>query len=201
MCNRSCIYELILWMVLLTPAQAGDPSAREYEVKAGFLYNFTTFVEWSKEKQSEANEAVVIGIIGKDPFGNIFDPLKNKKVNQGHLIIKRFQGLQGQKKSADQDEDVLAPDLEVMQPCHILFVCRSERDKLATILDMVKDSHVLTVGEWDGFLEAGGILNFIMEENKVRFEINMAAAKRADLKIRSKLLRLARRLIERDNAG
>jgi hypothetical protein len=77
-----------------------------------------------------------------------------------------------------------------------LFVCHSEKQNLKEILNTVKDHYVLTVGDTEGFLEAGNIIEFVMVERKVRFEINMAAARRAKLKIRSQLLRLAEKIIE-----
>jgi Holliday junction resolvasome RuvABC DNA-binding subunit len=79
-----------------------------------------------------------------------------------------------------------------------LFICSSEQKNLKEIIDLLKDHSVLTVADMQGFLESGGIVNFVIEENKVGFEINIAAAEHAKLKIRSQLLRLAKRIVEED---
>ena len=169
--------------------QAQDDSAqnREYQVKAAFLYNFVKFVDWPKEKVADGNEPIIIGVIGKDPFGKAFDPIKNKQVKGKKVVINRFKGLEELRKSGEQ--------IKAIRKCYLLFICSSEKEKLREIINLVKDDSVLTVGEVKGFLESGGIINFLIEDKKVRFEINNAAAKQAKLKIRSKLLRLAKRVI------
>ncbi|HEX3130711.1 MAG TPA: YfiR family protein, partial [Thermoanaerobaculia bacterium] len=88
---------------------------------------------------------------------------------------------------------VQRPDsLDDLRDCHVLFVSRSERGRLPEVLAQVQGEPVLTVGDTDGFLKAGGIINFVLDENKVRFQINPEAAERSRLKISSKLLRLAK---------
>ena len=77
-----------------------------------------------------------------------------------------------------------------------MFVCSSEKENLTEIINSVKKHSVLTVGEMKGFLKSGGVINFLMEAKKVRFEINITAAKRAKLELRSKLLRLAKRVVK-----
>ena len=79
-----------------------------------------------------------------------------------------------------------------VKSCHVLFVCASEKDRLKDLLDPLRTQTILTVADVPGFLEAGGMINFIIEDNKVRFDVNAAATARAKLEIRSKLLRLAR---------
>jgi hypothetical protein len=194
---------VILTLALLTMSGAGQfraesTSSREYRIKAAFLYNFIKFVEWPKEKTADSNEPIIIGIIGKDPFGNAFEPIKDKPVKGKKLIIKRFKGFEEPKKSGEKDEPNLHPKIEALRKCYLLFICSSEKKNLGKIINSVKDHSVLTVGDMEGFLESGGIINFVMEGKKVRFEINVTAAKRAKLKIRSQLLRLAKRVIEKE---
>ena len=86
--------------------------------------------------------------------------------------------------------------VEALKKCHLLFICSSEKDNLFDIIDLVKNQSVLTVGETPGMLKAGGIINFLLEENKVRFEINLIAARQSKLTVRSQLLRLAKTVIE-----
>jgi hypothetical protein len=178
-------------------AVADSTPSQEYQVKAAFLYNFLQFVDWPEEKFADSNEPIIIGVIGNDPFGNAFEPIVSKKVKGRAVVIKRFNGLEELKKSVEKDK---LREIETLTKCHLLFICSSEQKNLKEIIDTVKDHSVLTVGEMEGFLESGGIINWFVEEKKIRFEINTAAAERAKLKIRSNLLRLAKRVVEKDAA-
>jgi len=199
---RTKAYNLIvLALVMVTgiispKARANSATSEEYQVKAAFLYNFIKFIDWPREKIADSNYTITIGIIGKDPFGNAFNPIENKHVKGKDVIIKRFKGLKELEESKEKNKSVPHQQIEEIRKCYLLFICHSEKQKLKEILNMFKDHHVLTVGDTEGFLEAGNIIEFVMVERKVRFEINMAAAKRAKLKIRSQLLRLAEKIIE-----
>jgi hypothetical protein len=78
----------------------------------------------------------------------------------------------------------------------LLFICPSEKNNINEIIDLVKNQSVLTVADTQEFLDAGGIVNFVIEDNKVRFDVNLTASEKAGLKIRSQLLRLAKRVIK-----
>jgi hypothetical protein len=200
------VYNLIVLALalLVTPCVAedrdGPAASREYRIKAGFLYNFMKFVDWPKEKVPDANTPLVIGIIGKDPFQDAFKPLQEKEAKDRKVVIQRFEGFVELEKSGKKKKDQPHPKNQDIQKCHLLFICSSEKDSLKDIMDAVKGCGVLTVGEVQGFLESGGIINFIVEEEKVRFEINVTAANQAKLQIRSQLLRLAKRVIEEEKA-
>jgi hypothetical protein len=86
--------------------------------------------------------------------------------------------------------------MEALKTCHLLFICPSEKKLLAEIIDVVKSDGVLTVGDIGEFIEAGGTISFFMEDNKIRFNINLTSAEKAGLKIRSQLLRLAKKVIK-----
>lgn len=91
--------------------------------------------------------------------------------------------------------------IEALKKCHVLFICSSEKQNLREILTLVKTSSVLTVTETEGFLEAGSMINFTMEDNKIRFEVNLTAANEAKLQVRSQLLRVARKVIKEDSSS
>jgi len=195
------VLALVLFMApFVSKVRADSTTSREYQVKAAFLYNFMNFVDWPEEKSSDGNEPMIIGVIGKDPFGDAFEPVKNKKVKGKNVVIERFKGLEELKES-NKKEFQQHPQIETIRKCHVLFICRSEEKKLKETISLVKENSILTVGDMQDFLEAGGIINFVMEDQKVRFEINVTAAKRAKLKIRSQLLRLAKRLVEEKPSG
>jgi hypothetical protein len=165
----------------LHPALA-QKAASEYEVKAAFLYNFIKFVEWPQKAFADKNAPYVIGILGNsDPFFddkaliNYLDQSVNgKSINERGLMVRRAERLLG------------------LKDCHLIFVSKSERNRVRDILNGLRGSHVLTVSEVDGFCEQGGMINFTKQGDKVRFEINPAAAEAAGLKISSKLLNVAK---------
>lgn len=175
-------------------AQGGSDSelSREYKIKAAFLYNFIKFVDWPEEKDVDPNEPIVIGIIGKDPFGDAFKPITKRQIKGRKGLISRFEGIEKLKESNEADK----PEIESLRKCHLLFICSSEKENLTEIINLVDKHSVLTVGETTNMLKAGGMINFMVEENKVHFEVNLTAAKQGNLKIRSQLLRLAKKVIE-----
>ena len=184
---------LLLTMFLGSQAKADSASSREYQVKAAFLYNFIMFVDWPQGKIANNDEPVVIGIIGDDPFDNAFDPIKNKQAESRKIVIKRFEGLEELKKSGQAQLD---KKIEAIRGCHLLFICRSEKNVVNEIINLLKDSNVLAIGDMEGFLESdGGIINFTLQDEKVRFEVDLGAARQANLKIRSQLLKLAQRVV------
>ena len=189
-------YNLVILALILVVAahttRAESEHSQEYKVKAAFLYNIINFVDWPKEKVTDGNDLITIGIIGTDPFGKTFEPLKNKQAKGKKVLIKRFVSLKESEKSDNQ--------IQAIRKCHLLFICRSEKEQLRKIINIVKDHNVLTVGDMNDFLESGGIVNFVIENQKVRFEINNNAAKQAKLNIRSKLLRLAKKVIGEDTS-
>lgn len=152
-------------------AAADEPSA-EYGVKAAFLYNFTKFVEWP----SGADRGdLVLCVFGDDPFGSGLDRLTQGERLDGRRLVVRRPAETGALKS-----------------CHVLFVSRSERARVREILASVEDAPVLTVADLDGFLDQGGMIDLVLEQNKVRFQVRQDVAERSRLKISSKLLSLAK---------
>jgi hypothetical protein len=115
------------------------------------------------------------------------------------VIIKRFEGFE-QLNESDEHDEKQHPKIETIRKCHVLFICLSEKMYIQQIIDSIQGYGVLTVGDMEGFLETGGIINFLTEEKKIRFEFNLDSAERSKLTIRSKLLRLAKRVIRQKDA-
>ena len=190
---------LTLWLFLLTATQsapADDTIVPEYQIKAAFLYNFLKFVEWPKAKIGESNEPIIVSTIGQDVFQDAFDSIKNKTLEGRKIAIKKFEGIEELQKADSKKKYRQHPQIEAIRKSHLLFICPSEKIYIADILKSVKGHNILTVADTQSFLEAGGIINLMMEEKKVRFEINMVSAKEADIQIRSQLLRLAKKVIQ-----
>jgi hypothetical protein len=171
-------------LLVSTLASAAETAPTEYEIKAAFIYNFAKYVEWPENTGTDSGEAFVIGVLGEDPFGALLDQLaRSKTVGNKRIVIHRFD------------------TIDDYTPCCILFVAASEQDRLPAILEKLADSPVLVIGDTPGFARRGVAVNFFIEESKVRFEINPAAAARAGLKISSKLLRLAKIIMEETPDG
>lgn len=167
----------VLTLVLLAmpvPAARAQDAYREYDVKAAFLYNFVKFVEWPAAAFRDDRSPIEICVYGTDPFGQSLDGVvKGESVGGRGLVIRR------------------PASPAALEGCHVLFVAPSERERTAEVLAAVAGRPVLTVADSDGFLRAGGMINFVLDEGRVRFRINEAPAERAHLTISSKLLRLA----------
>ena len=154
--------------------RAETPVSKEYQVKAIFLFNFAQFVKWPRAAFARAGEPFRIGILGDDPFDAFLDEtVKGEKVDGHPLIVQRYTSV------------------EEAKDCQILFISRSESERMENILAGLNGRAIITVSDIEGFIKSGGIIRFVTEENKVHFRINPEAAKRARLTISSKVLRLA----------
>jgi hypothetical protein len=192
---------LLLYLMFTAIVCAGDEATqnREHLIKAAFIYNFAQFTDWPKDKFSEPN-TITIGLLGDHPFGSAFDPVKNKTVKEKRLNIKNFGKFRTSFTSDNAGNLELANYIEQLRKCHVLFICDSERENFKKILDAVKGYGVLTVGETDDFLDANGTITFVQGTDKPIFEINLKVAEREGLKISSKVLRLARKVIGGETA-
>jgi hypothetical protein len=172
-----------LLLVALTAATPGslfaeESASQEYRVKAAFLYNFILFVEWPAEAFARSDSPLTICILGKSPFSDALDSLRDKTVKKRKLMVQQISTVQE------------------IGSCQVLFISASEKMHLLTILAAVKNQNVLTVSDLERFTQAGGIINFVALDDKVRFEINLKAAQQSRIKISSQLLKLARDVIE-----
>jgi len=175
------VRRLIIFIVMMMLGQASyawaqdSEASSEYLIKAGYIYNFAKLVEWPAIAFAQPDSPIVIGIVGNDPFGPIIDKvLEGKKVNGHPFLIKRL------KPTADVKE------------CQILFIGSSLGSHVADTIRLTRGTPILTISEIPGFADRGGIINLTLEQNKVRFEVNVDAAKEADLNISSRLLVLAK---------
>jgi hypothetical protein len=181
---RQLLLAILAWMTALAgsvrPLQAqSDDSpdiSREYAIKAAYLYQFGRYVQWPAESFADGNAPLVIGVLGTDPFGGVLEDIaRSKRIEGRPIVVRRFAAM----------ADYTA--------CHILFVPASvSPEQKAASLRKLQGTRTLLVGEEPGFAENGGTINFFLEENRIRFEINMEIAKQDQLKISSKLLSLAK---------
>ncbi len=167
-----CLMLLTSWTVGTLRAESPVPG--EYQVKAAMLYNMAKFVDWPPDAFSSEHAPLTVCILGKNPFGAALDALQGKNVRGRQVVVRQVE----------RTDDIVA--------CQILFISDSEKRALPVILGGLKQQSVLTVSDLPRFAQAGGIVNFVDQEGKVRFEINLDAAQQARLKISSQLLKLAK---------
>jgi hypothetical protein len=173
----------LLLAATVTNAHAQETEASsEYLIKAGFIYNFANLVQWPSASFSQADSPIVIAILGEDRFGSTLDRvLQGKKIDGHPFVIKRLKSAAELGKSPGNPKEF-----------QILYVSSSAMPHLSEAFQAVRGLPVLTIGEAPGFAQSGGIINLVLEDNRVRFEVNVKAAKDADLNISSRLLALAR---------
>jgi hypothetical protein len=154
------------------PAPAAGPT--DNDVKAAFLYHFASFVEWPPGTFPARTTPLVVGVLGHGPLSEAVErTLQGKTAGDRPLVIRRLT----QPDEAAHTQICLVED--------------SARESLPLVLRAVREASVLTVADMEGFAQRGGIVNFVLQQRKVRFEINLARAQQARLKISSQLLKLA----------
>lgn len=174
----------LVWLVVYCGSGgrlvAETPGSLEYEVKSAFLVKFGMFVEWPTNTLNGLKRDVfLIGILGDDPFGGRFDEAVKKENVRGRAVqLKRA------KNPAELAE------------CQIVFIGASESNRIPELIGALADKGILSVADEPGFASRGGMIGFIKEAGKIRFEINPGAAERAGLKLSSKLLQVGKRVSE-----
>jgi hypothetical protein len=153
---------------------AQQPKPKEYEVKAAYLYNFGRFVRWPADVATAQDNSFPICVLGQDPFGPTLDStLLGETLDSKPVVVRRI--------SRAQD----------VGDCRIMFISSTEENHLKQILAALDKALVLTVSDMPDFARRGGMIQFVLEGSKVRFEINLASAEAARLTVSAELLKVA----------
>lgn len=181
---RRGLLHLLLYVIALFAARLAlaVPPSGEYQIKAAYLLNFARYVEWPATRLPPG-APLRICVLGRDPFGGALEGLEGRQV-QGREVRVR------QADSLDQTAD-----------CHIVFISGSEERRMGPILRGLADRAVLTVSDIDGFVEAGGGIGLVIEDQRVRFDINQGPLLRDNLRASSQLLRLGRQVLGAERGG
>ncbi len=156
------------------PVAGAASVPNEYSLKAVFLYNFCRFIDWPATAFASANEPIVIGILGTDPFGPLLEEAVQGETSHGRrLQIEHYRSVRE------------------VRGCHVLFIGESESGRLREILGAVAGTSIVTVGETSGFVDQGGMIALTTDQNRVRLVINPNTMRNANLNVSSKLLRVA----------
>jgi hypothetical protein len=158
--------------------------AAEYRTKANYLVNFPSFVEWPAEGMPPEKAPFLVCGLGEFSFGtSLTEATRGRTVHDRRIEVRWVRKLQE------------------LSSCQILFVSRSEEKRYSQALEAVRGLMVLTVGETPDFLNAGGMLTFSGERATIQFDVNLEAASKAHLKISSRLLALARHVVNQTDAA
>jgi hypothetical protein len=177
----ACAFVIAAGILCPRPAHA-DAQADEYRVKAAFLYKFGGYVEWPDRSFARADSPVVIGVIGADTLADeLAQTVSGRNVNGRPVLVRKLRA-----------GDPIAG-------LHVLFIGRVDRGRLAEILAAAKGQALLTVTESEDGLELGSMINFVVVENKVRFDVAPPPSESDNLKISTRLLGVARKVVSRSS--
>jgi len=161
------VFFLFTWLITV-PSYVEASAYDENQVKAAFLYNFPKFIELPGEG------TLTLCIVGNDPLGEAMAALNGQVTAGKRLVVKRVNSV------------------NEIPYCQILFISSSEKEHLEPIMRYARNKPILTVGDTSEYPNQGVIVNFYIENNRVKIEINIDAAEQSKLKISSKLLNIAR---------
>jgi hypothetical protein len=177
-----CVLSALTFALCCSLVLAQQPRASEYQVKAAYLLNFGKFVKWPSSASADKSQSFAACVLGADPFGVTLDStLAGETLDNKPVVIKRIA----------KPQDAAA--------CRILFISSTEEKHLKEILAAIDQASVLTVSDMPGFSKRGGMIEFVLDGSRVRFEINLASAENAKLNLSSELLKVATTV--RRNAG
>jgi hypothetical protein len=162
----------ILFGVSGLPAQKSKP--QEYEVKATYLYNFARFVQWPSSSAAAKSDSFAICVLGEDPFGRALDTIVAGESIDGKAALA---------KRVSKPQDAVS--------CRVLYISSSEDSRLKEVLAALDKSGVLTVSDIPQFSRRGGMIQFVLDGDNVRFEVNRTIAENAGLTLSSELLKVA----------
>ncbi|HEY6769095.1 MAG TPA: YfiR family protein [Candidatus Sulfotelmatobacter sp.] len=170
---------LIVNLVLTVSSPAQNARPTESQVKAAYLYNFGKFVRWQVERIAKS-DSLELCILGKDPFGPILDStVEGQSIDGRKITVRRVANVS-----------------ESMQ-CSILFISASEEGRLGGILSAAQRFGTLTVSDIPHFADRGGVIGFVLREDRIRFEVNRGAAEQSHLTLSSELLKVASKVMEK----
>ena len=170
-----CAVALIAAAVLPSSLRA-QPEPGEKAIKAAFLYNFTKFVEWPDSAFAKPAGGFRVCVFSDPQFR------------------REIEAMLAGEAVGDKTLQVVTPEPADVRGCHVAYFAAGEAERAAQLLPTLRQSPVLTVGEGSRFLAQGGLISFVVEENRVRFDVNKPGIDRAQLTVSSKLLRVARRV-------
>ena len=180
---RACAFSIVVAAGLASPHPAqADALADEYRVKAAFLYKFGGYIEWPDRSFAGSDSPVAIGVMGADALADeLAQIVAGRNVNGRPVLVRKLRA-----------GDPIAG-------LHVLFIGRADRGRLAEILAAARGRALLTVTESEEGLQLGSMINFVVVEDKVRFDVAPPSPESGNLKISARLLGVARKVVSKSS--
>ncbi len=163
---------LLCFIASLGTARA-DEISQEYKLKAAFLVNFSRFITWPEQSFAPGQQDFTLCVVGKNPFGTMLQAVEGQKINGRNLRI------------------VYADSFQKLPQCHMLFISRSEKSDLDSILSRTVQQPVVTVSDIPGFVSFGGSIEFVTKDDRLSFVINHSVLKKRGIQASASMLDLA----------
>lgn len=177
---RPCSLAIVIALLLVSQcAPSSAQRTSDAQVEAAYIYNFAKFIEWPAQKFSSANAPIRFCLLNDFAFQPFLDRTVKGKSISGHPL-----------------EVVQVRDASEGAQCHVLFINSAQERQVRRAFELLRNSSVLTVGETDAFVEEGGMINFFLQDDQVQFRINHKAAKEAGLYLSSRLLSVAKSVVD-----
>ncbi len=174
---------LLIRLSTLTVLLSGNSAlaiGADYKLKAAYIYQFTKFTHWPENVFEKADSPIRICVMGKNPFGNSLAGFASRKSQNRYLLVEYIVSLKG------------------ISHCQLVYISQSEEKKLTEIIHQINRLPILSVSDMAGFARRGGIIGFIPKKRRVGIEINIAASRKAELMLSSKLLEVST-IVESDD--
>lgn len=169
---------VLLFHPLVLNSAHAQSNPGEYQLKAAFIFHFAQLVDWPADALGLENNPLILCTTGENTLPGVLENIiQRKQIGSHPLVVRHLQ------------------EKENPAGCHLLFIVGSDKKRVAAILASLNSAPILTVGESDDFVQQGGMIGFCLQENKIRFDINLKMAQRANLKISSRLLLLAKTVV------
>lgn len=174
-CARNVMQTVLLVVLFLSGTLAAAETSLEYDVKAAYIFNFMQFIDWREPEDVAAKSPLTICVIGDNPIGAALAELTKRKIKGRSIEVRDFSGMRN-----------------VPNSCHIVVIGRSAEEMVPSILIQLAGSNVLTVSDIPEFARGGGGIGFVIDQGKVKIEINARAIEQAGLTVSAKLMEVAR---------
>ena len=169
---------LLLFQLLAPNCARAQSNSAEYQLKAAFIFHFAQLVDWPADALGPENRSLILCTTGESALSGILETtIQGRQIGSRPLEVRHLQ------------------EKESPAGCHVLFIVGTDKKRAAAVLTKMNNAPILTVGESDDFIQQGGMIGFCLLENKIRFDINLKAAQRANLRISSRLLLLAKTVV------
>jgi hypothetical protein len=172
--SRNYLLAVILLIVAATSQAFAQERLQlaEQEIKAGLLYNFLKYTQWPPSRAGNPASNIVVCVLKEDPFADFLKPMEGRSVNQKEIALR------------------VVHDAGDVQTCHLIFIGAGEKEDWPKLREGLGGKNVLTVGDFDGFAEMGGMIEFGRLNNHIRVNLNIDAVAAAQLQVEDRLLRL-----------